>query len=268
MRCITCNKQTFPLCQNCRKNPYFVEKARRFLAEKGDLKNLTALYFMKYAVLKDENTDKFWDLNFSDFVSLDEEESVTKEKIKIVASFIPKNGGKILDIGIGAGFIEEYLLTTQKKVDFHGIDISPKSINFVKKRYKGDFKIGSFYKLPYKPSSFDIVLALDVLEHIPPPKIFGVLRKIRLIIKPRGYFIASVPLNERLWGMEINDSSHMREYSPELLRKELMISGFNPLSSKTIYAFADLRRLKTFAAENLLTNRWDYNELIIKTQKI
>ena len=81
MRCITCNKQTFPLCQNCRKNPYFVEKARRFLAEKGDLKNLTALYFMKYAVLKDENTDKFWDLNFSDFVSLDEEDSVTKEKI-------------------------------------------------------------------------------------------------------------------------------------------------------------------------------------------
>lgn len=268
MHCITCDKNKYPLCSNCSRNPYFVEKARRVLAQKNGLKSLKQLYSEKYAEIKNYNTNSFWNIKFSSPVSYANEPSVTKERIKIAASYIPKKTKRLLDIGTGVGLIEEYLGSQGKTYEIYGIDISQKSVNILKKKFKGDFRKGSVYSLPYGKNSFDVVLALEVLEHISPSKILKVLGKVNEILKPGGVFICSVPLNERMWGLTVNESSHLREYSPELLERELTISGFRPAGKSFIYAFPDHYVLKSFIARNILTKRWDFNDLILSAKKI
>ena len=250
------------------RNPFFIEKARRELARTNRDKLLLKFYSGKLPLIKDKNTGHFWDKKFENTVSYFDEDGMTKDRVKIAASFIPNKKVKILDIGAGMGLIEQYLKIINKNYEIYGIDISQISVNFLNKHFNGKFKKGSLYNMNFKENSFDAVLALEVLEHVPPFKIIGVLKNIKKILKPRGIFIGSVPLNEKVWGIKNNENSHLREYSLELIKKELDFSGFKLLDYKKIYAFPNSYLFKNFLAKNVLTKRWDPNDLIFKARKI
>ncbi len=267
MRCITCSNNSYPLCQKCSKNPYFVEKARRELAKTDKTEIFKSLYSSSYAQIRNKNTGKFWDNKFETPVFYDEEEDPTKDRIRIAASFIPKNKKKLLDIGAGVGLIEEYIEKQGLNLEVEGIDISDQSIKLLKKRFKGKFRKGSIYDTLYEKETFDTVLALEVLEHIPPVKIFDILKKIHRFLKPRGCFIGSIPLNEKLWSMSLNENSHLREYSLDVIKKELELSGFKLVESQEIIAFPKMYNIKSFLAKYVLKERWRPNDSIFKVEK-
>ena len=73
---------------------------------------------------------------------------------------------KILDVGCGTGETLSFLQDTYPNTQLFGIDSSNKAISFSKKRgHKNIFK-ASALNLPFDDNYFDIVLFLDVLEHI------------------------------------------------------------------------------------------------------
>jgi len=93
---------------------------------------------------------------------------------------------KVLEIGPGTGS----LLLELKKKGFSvvGIDINPALARKAGLRIKKwDINKG----LPFRNSSFDIVIALEVLEHTFDP--FFVMKEIKRILKPKGYAIISMP---------------------------------------------------------------------------
>lgn len=112
---------------------------------------------------------------------------------------------KILEIGCGQGF-NTYLLSKKKDVKVMGIDLSKKDISISKKRYpKVDFKVMDAEKLSFKSGSFDVVYAMEILEHV--NNLDNVLNEITRVLKDNGKFIASIPYHKsEKWLLKIRPS--------------------------------------------------------------
>lgn len=76
-----------------------------------------------------------------------------------------KNPGKILDIGGGEGILAELIeKKLNKKVNI--LDIDKEDIFFAKKYFNKTVIYGNLYNLPFLSNSYDMVICLEVLEHI------------------------------------------------------------------------------------------------------
>ena len=74
----------------------------------------------------------------------------------------------ILEIGIGTGTIAGALISLfGDSLTYHATDLSPIFQKFCKRRYGIPVVNTDITKLPYHDASFDYVLAMDTLEHIP-----------------------------------------------------------------------------------------------------
>lgn len=111
------------------------------------------------------------------------------ERVEVASRYIEKCE-KLLDIGCGEGFIKGFLRGKVKKV--FGLDKSIKSLSIA--RGKGIItKCVDLNKqiIPYEDNYFDIVICLDVIEHIIDPLKF--LKDIHRVLKTDGKFIISAP---------------------------------------------------------------------------
>ncbi len=105
-------------------------------------------------------------------------------KMKIVQEYLDQLPiqFRILDAGCGEGVLVEKYARAGRKIE--GIDLNYES-EWVQK--------GDICQMPYKDSSFDIVLLLDVFEHLSYHDQPIVLREIHRVLKPKGMLIASIP---------------------------------------------------------------------------
>lgn len=106
-----------------------------------------------------------------------------------------KNRDKILDLGCGEGFLLKKLIEKGIDVDYVGVDINEniKELKFKNARfYVWDITKG----LNFDTESFDIVFALDVLEHI--LDFNKLVDEIHRILIPKGKLVVCGP-TETLW---------------------------------------------------------------------
>ena len=219
--------------------------------------------------IKDKNTKNFWDYMTTTYKKILLDSPIYNHKIKLVLKNIQSKSGNLLDIGLGVGEIEAKIQSS--KLSIHGIDISPVVIKKVKQKLKGDYKIGSIFNIPYPAHSMDIVLALDVLEHLSPNKVFKAYTEIYRVLKIGGDLIISVPINENLEKMfksGINPNNHLRVYTPDIISTELKISGFKIIKKYYLYAFFQFYSLKTFLVNLFKLTIRKPNLMIIFCQKI
>lgn len=93
----------------------------------------------------------------------------------------------VLDIGCGAGILTNALSKEGHKV--HGIDLSPSSLEVAKKydmTKKVSYQVAHAYSLPYSNQIFDVVCAMDVLEHVEEPHLL--IAEASRVLKPGGLF--------------------------------------------------------------------------------
>jgi len=93
----------------------------------------------------------------------------------------------VLDIGCGAGFLTNYL--AQKGHQVSGIDLSEKSLEVAKKNDQTAnvaYAQASAYALPYPDQNFDVVSAMDLLEHVEHPE--KVISEAGRVLKKGGLF--------------------------------------------------------------------------------
>lgn len=87
--------------------------------------------------------------------------------IKTMLGQLKKNNPKtILDVGCGTGYITDVI---QKTVDANIVccDLDPTRLLFAKTRYDLETILADINFLPFKSSSFDMVIAMEIIEHIP-----------------------------------------------------------------------------------------------------
>jgi SAM-dependent methyltransferase len=80
-------------------------------------------------------------------------------------------------------------------------------------------------ELPFRPASFDVVLASDVLEHIDDDA--GAAREISRVLRPGGVFIFSVPAHPWLFGPHDAALFHRRRYVRHKLRSLIEEAGLS-----------------------------------------
>jgi len=266
-KCLICKTEDkYPLCGKCGKKPFLVERARQILASINDLETLRKTYAVKYAEIKNLNTSSFWNKKLSDKKNLEKQDGMTRDRIKTAFKFLPRSVKKVLDIGAGNGFVEE-LLIQDKNIKIFGNDISAAAVKKLKNKFKGEFRKESVYKMRFPKKTFDAIFALEVLEHIPPSKVFNVLNKVREILRKKGSFIVSVPTNEGLEKMKENPNGHTRTYTENLIRAELKISGFKIFKLKTFYAFKNFYAFKKISSK-FLRNQWKPNDIVILAKPV
>lgn len=93
----------------------------------------------------------------------------------------------ILDIGCGAGFLTNILAAHGHRVT--GIDLSMRSLEVAKQKdltQKVRYMQLDAFALPFADQSFDVICAMDFLEHIEMPG--QIIRDVARLLRPRGLF--------------------------------------------------------------------------------
>jgi SAM-dependent methyltransferase len=83
---------------------------------------------------------------------------------------------------------------------------------------------GDATALPFRDNSFDLAVALDVLEHLDDDRA-GAAELLR-VVAPGGAAILFVPALEVLWGLQDDVSHHRRRYGRAQLRSVIEAAGF------------------------------------------
>lgn len=93
----------------------------------------------------------------------------------------------MLDVGCGAGFLSNHL--AREGFDVTGIDASQASIDVAARHdetRKARYLLGDAMRLPFADASFDVVCAMDFLEHVEEPA--AVVAEASRVLKPGGLF--------------------------------------------------------------------------------
>jgi SAM-dependent methyltransferase len=157
-------------------------------------------------------------------------------------------GGRIrtLEIGFGQG---DFLRAVQRdsRFDAQGLDYAQGSVAFA--RSLGlRVECGSVQSARLAESSFDLVVALHVLEHV--RDLESTIGEVRRILGPGGLFFAVCPCVTHLkarWAGErwkyLGPPFHLWYFSPATLSKLLEKAGFQVLLASCFYHRAHVRIL-------------------------
>jgi len=159
------------------------------------------------------------------------------------------NPCKVLDIGCGAGFLSNAL--AKKGHVVHGIDLSEESLEVAKEWDESGsvaYQYGDAMNLPFDDNSFEVVCAMDVLEHVQEPK--KLIGEAARVLKKEGCFffhtfnrnfLSYITVIKGVDWLVPNAPKHMHVYPLFIKPKELRqmckefslqmeyILGFSPL---------------------------------------
>jgi 2-polyprenyl-6-hydroxyphenyl methylase/3-demethylubiquinone-9 3-methyltransferase len=113
-----------------------------------------------------------------------------KVKVPWILQQIEKIFGRkvlVLDVGCGGGFLSNELAGHGHQVT--GVDLSIESLRVARNHDKTqsvEYKVADAYKLPYPDASFDVLTAMDFLEHVDCPA--DVIKEFSRVLKPGGLF--------------------------------------------------------------------------------
>ncbi|MCX5809877.1 MAG: glycosyltransferase [Proteobacteria bacterium] len=160
---------------------------------------------------------------------------------EVVEAIIKNNlpTGKVLEIGCAGGATGKNLKERLPVQFYVGIDISPEAAD-IAKGYLDRVIVADIEKTDLasehglQPGEFDLLLALDVIEHLYNP--WDILAEMTQYVKPGGYVVASIPNiqnitvlqdlvqgNWRYQDAGILDATHLRFFTLEETKK--MFSG-------------------------------------------
>lgn len=159
--------------------------------------------------------------------------------LKQVRQHRPEGALELLDVGCGGGFLSNYMAKNGFKVT--GVDMSEPSLE-VARRYDESrsvtYRHADAHHLPFEDGSFDVVCAMDFLEHVDKPAL--VVREVSRILRPGGMFffytfnrnwISRLVVIKGVEWFVKNTPEHLHVYKmfvkPEELRTACEQSGLN-----------------------------------------
>ena len=111
---------------------------------------------------------------------------------------------------------------------------------------------GSIENIPFRNETFDIIVALEVIEHV--PNVLKCFSEIKRVLKKRGHLIFSTPIHQELWTHFDSLAGHLRRFDPMELLKIIHQNNFQlikfigrkdvPVSFSNINALLEERNKK------------------------
>ena len=155
---------------------------------------------------------------------------------------IPETTQKVLDLGCGDGFLSCRI--AEKGYQVTSFDLSLNRL----KRFKEQAERlniqqieGDIANVDLPTESFDLIVCSEVIEHLPNYK--EVLSEVWRLLKKGGYFIISVPNNQRLKIIscphclkKFYEDDHVNSFTKETLSKDLISAGFKVEYVQVLYS--------------------------------
>ncbi len=127
---------------------------------------------------------------------------------------------RILDVGCGTGAT---LSALSKFGDAQGVDVSEEAVRFCAARNL-TAKLHPVEHLQFPDSAFDVIAALDVLEHTDDDLI--ALRELHRVCGEGSLLLITVPAYGFLWSEHDEALQHRRRYTAHELRNKLTTADF------------------------------------------
>ncbi len=147
---------------------------------------------------------------------------------------------RILDVGCGDGLFFEHL---ERFGHVDGLEPDGTLVN--DPRWRSRIRIARLEQGDQGPDSYDLVLMLDVLEHIEDER--GALSAAYSALRPGGHLLVTVPALSWLWSRHDEANAHFRRYGHRGLGRVLENAGF---------AVETVRYFFVWTVAPLVVRRW------------
>jgi SAM-dependent methyltransferase len=95
-----------------------------------------------------------------------------------------------LDVGCATGYVVEVL--RERGIDAQGCDVSQYAVDHAAPGAVGHLRVANLFAgLPWEDGTFELVTALEILEHLPPDRVGLALTELRRVCS--GYLYATIP---------------------------------------------------------------------------
>lgn len=139
----------------------------------------------------------------------------------------------ILDVGCGTGTLL-YSLKRKGYINVCGIDISSEQVRIARQIVDNIIEGNAIEYLDSHPSAFDLILGVDIIEHLRKDEAINFLKACYKALRKNGRLILQTPNAESPWGgfCMYGDFTHEVFYQPLWLKKLLQLTGFMNIEIK------------------------------------
>jgi SAM-dependent methyltransferase len=176
--------------------------------------------------------------------------------VREVVGTINAPRASVADLGCGSGVILSEILMMKPLWTGHGLDISREAVAYARrlaehKRVadRTSFRTGDVARLPYADESLDLVIASEIIEHMPEPE--SVVGEIARVLRPGGRLILTMPIESHTPG-HIHTLSSREDLRALCERAGLKVRRLEP---RWHFGFGDDRRHVFALAEARGTER-------------
>ena len=143
--------------------------------------------------------------------------------------FVP--GRAVLDVPCGMGWGTSLLRGAARLV---GVDVSEDAIDEARRRYRrrAKFLVGSMGALPLADATFDVVLCLEGIEHVPVSVGASFVREAYRVLRPGGTMVVTSPVPDPC---RQTNPYHVYEYTPDEL--QVLTQPWFRTSERRVLAF-------------------------------
>lgn len=155
---------------------------------------------------------------------------------------------RVLDFGCGPGFLWDHLRRLGSRWIYTGLDLSEAGLARLDHRAAGspDFAGTHLLKqLPtgLEPGNYDLVLLIEVVEHLDDERLDQTLREAARLLRPGGQLLITTPNNEDLaasthfcpdCGARFHQWQHVRSWTTASLARALAPYGFAEIESQAV----------------------------------
>lgn len=139
----------------------------------------------------------------------------------------------IADLACGRGALLHFLLE-RGYACVSGVDLSPEQVQLARQVVPDVVEGNVLDFLSERPGAFDLLIALDLVEHLTKDEALRFLDLCRQALKPGGRLVLQTPNAESPFslGVRYGDLTHEIMYSPILLSRLMEMAGFAPVACR------------------------------------
>lgn len=139
--------------------------------------------------------------------------------------------GEVLDFGCGDGLFFPVL---RKYGEPWGIEPDAALLD-PRGEWRSRIRTDPLHRDPAEAGRYGLIVALDVLEHIADP--LPAVQELRRRLRPRGWFVATVPAFQSLWTGHDDMNHHVRRYRLKELEQLVRNAGLEVHDSRYFFVW-------------------------------
>ncbi len=228
---------------------------------------MTKLHFDQQEINKFNNLAHEWWNTDGEFKTLHQ---INPVRLQFIKNHVELNAKKVIDVGCGGGILTESL--AQNKAIVTGIDMAPQSIetaelHLFESGLSVDYQcIDLLSMAEIHPSTYDIVICMEMLEHVPNPDI--IIANCTKLLKPNGVaFFSTLNRTLKSYALGVVGAEYIFKLLPRGTHnyaKFIKPAELRSLLSKNGLRITDIKGIKynPFTANASICQNTDINYMV------